>query len=69
MLIESETRAKNVFNTIYLNLRNMEDGTVAQFKAGLDVWLKTIPDEPTIPGRQRAALTNSLLDQTSLFHP
>ena len=62
-------RGSKLFNTIPLELRNMADGTVTQFKAGLDAWLKTIPDEPTIPGRQRAAITNSLLDQTSLLHP
>ena len=38
-------------------------GTVEQFKAGLDHWLSTIPDQPTIARRQRAAKTNSLLDQ------
>jgi hypothetical protein len=43
-------------------------GTLTQFKAGLDAWLATIPDEPTVPGRQRAAVTNSLLDQTALTH-
>ena len=34
-----------------------------QFKTRLDDWLSKIPDQPTILGRQRAAATNSLLDQ------
>ena len=36
------------------------------FKAGLDTWLGTIPDQPTIPTRQRAAATNSILDHVAL---
>ena len=43
----------------------MNAGTVEQFKHGLDTWLKTVPDQPTIPGRQRAAKTNSIIDQAT----
>ena len=38
-------------------------GTVEQFKAGLDLRRSGVPDQPTVAGRQRAAKTNSLLDQ------
>ena len=41
-------------------------GTVDQFKGELDKWLSSIPDQPTVAGRQRAANTNSLLDQVLL---
>ena len=41
---------------------------VDTFKSGLDAWLGTVPDQPTIPGRQRAAATNSLLDQVMLLN-
>ena len=59
-----------LFNLIPRGLRDMHTGTVDQYKVGLDSWLATVPDEPTIPGRQRAAVTNSLIDQTALtsFH-
>ena len=43
----------------------MSVGTVDQFKHGLDDWLVTVPDQPTIPGRQRAAKTNSIIDQVA----
>ena len=61
-------RGAKLFNCIPIELRNMTVGTADQFKAGLDSWLSTIPDEPSVPGRQRAAMTNSLLDQTTLNH-
>ena len=55
-------KGSKLFNIIPKDLRDMT-GTVEQFKAGLDHWLSTIPDQPTVAGRQRAAKTNSLLDQ------
>ena len=61
-------RGSKLFNCIPIELRNMTVGTVDQFKSGLDSWLTTIPDEPSVPGCQRAALTNSLLDQTAFNH-
>ena len=50
------------------DIRDMKGVTVDTFKAGLDAWLSTVPDQPTIPGRQRAALTNSLIDQVAINH-
>ena len=44
-------------------LRNMGEVMVETFKSGLDAWLGTVPDQTTLPGRQRGAATNSLLDQ------
>ena len=55
-----------LFNLLPRDLRDTLTGTVDQFKAGLDSWLSTIPDQPTIPGRLRAAQSNSLLDQAAL---
>ena len=46
----------------------MKGVTVDTFKAGLDSWLSGIPDQPTINGRQRAALSNSLIDQVVMNH-
>ena len=45
----------------------MNYGTVEKFKLELDKFLSVIPDEPTIPGRTRAATTNSLFDQLQLL--
>jgi ribonuclease P/MRP protein subunit RPP40 len=59
-------KGSKVFNLIPRLLRDM-NGTVDQFKAELDRWLSSIPDQPTVGGRQRAAQTNSLLDQV-LMH-
>ena len=56
-------RGAQLFNHLPRHLRDTLTGTVEQFKAGLDQWLSTIPDQPTIPGRLRGAATNSLLDQ------
>ena len=55
-----------LFNIIPRHLRDISTGTVDQFKAELDSWLSTVPDQPTIPGRLRAAQSNSLLDQAPL---
>ena len=62
-----QVKGAQLFNLIPKDLRNMT-GTVLQFKAGLDTWLSNIPDQPTINARQRAAMTNSLLDQVPM-HP
>ena len=54
-----------LFNLIPKNLRDIT-GSQDHFKSCLDDWLKTIPDQPTIPGRQRPGASNSLLDQVPL---
>ena len=54
-----------LFNIIPRHLRDIKTGTVDQFKTELDSWLTTLPDQPTIPGRLRAAQTNSLLHQVT----
>ena len=58
-------RGAGLFNLLPRALRDTQSGTVDQFKAQLDKWLELVPDQPTVPGRQRAAKTNSLLDQVS----
>ena len=59
-------RGAQLFNAIPRALRDMTTGTPDQFKQMLDTWLSTIPDQPTIQGRQRAATSNSLLDQVPM---
>ena len=61
-------KGARLFNVLPRDLRDTNTGTVDQFKARLDDWLATIPDQPTIEGRQRAASTNYLLDQVILLH-
>ena len=58
-------RGARLFNLLPPGLRNMASDHVSTFKQNLDTWLEMVPDEPTIPGRQRAAVTNSLLDQVA----
>ena len=63
-----QVKGARLFNLVPRDLRDMKAVTVDTFKAGLDAWLATIPDQPTIPRRQRAALTNSLIDQVVVNH-
>ena len=60
-------KGARLFNLIPRALRDTQSGTVDQFKYKLDEWLAVVPDQPTISGRQRAANTNSLLDQVGLL--
>ena len=60
-----KVKGSRLFNLIPKELRDMT-GTVVQFKAGLDSWLSTVPDQPTVPDRQRPAETNSLLHQVPM---
>ena len=66
---ESSLKVKGaqLFNIIPRALRDITVGSPEQFKRQLDEWLATIPDQPTIPGRPRAASSNSLLDQVPLM--
>ena len=52
-----------LFNLCPKGLRDMASEHQDRFKDNLDAWLSEIPDQPTTPGCQRAATTNSLLDQ------
>ena len=54
-----------LFNLLPRHIRDIVTGTTDQFKMELDSWLESIPDQPTIQGRQRAGKTNSLIDQVA----
>ena len=62
-----KVRGARLFNLMPQYLRDMKDVSVDTFKANLDTWLASIPDQPTIPGRQRAAQSNSLIDQAAML--
>ena len=55
-----------LFNILPNHLRNENSGDFALFKNHLDIFLSTVPDQPTTPGLSRAAASNSLLDQVPL---
>ena len=63
-----QIKGARLFNLAPLSLRCRTGVTVDTFKAELDTWLSSIPDQPTIEGRQRASLTNSLIDQVVANH-
>ena len=49
-----------------LHLRNSDHGDILMFKNHLDIFLSDIPDEPTVQGLTRAAISHSLLAQIPL---
>ena len=63
-----QVKGARLFNLVPKEIRNLSGVTVDTFKSGLDAWLNQILDQPTIPGRQRSALTNSLIDQVVANH-
>ena len=60
-------KGARIFNLLPVWIRTLNGVTVDKFKSELDLFLSGVPDQPTIPGRQRAAATNSLLDQLQLI--
>ena len=54
------------FNLIPVHIRNIDAADQNVFKMNLDLFLSSVPDQPTIPEQTRAARTNSLLDQIPL---
>ena len=55
-----------MFNLLPSEIRNLTSEKVDIFKSRLDVFLKDIPDQPTISEEGRAAETNCLLNQIPL---
>ena len=56
-------KGAKLFNLLPVWIRTLNGVSVDRFKSELDKFLSIVPDQPTCPGRQRAAVTNSLLDQ------
>ena len=61
-------KGAKLFNLLPESLRGMNSQHVDFFKNHLDVFLSSIPDQPTHAGLGRAAETNSLLHQIPLFY-
>ena len=60
-------KGAQIFNILPVWIRTVNGVSVDKFKSELDSFLSGVPDQPTVPGRQRAAATNSLLDQIQLI--
>jgi hypothetical protein len=60
-------RGANIFNLLPENLRSMNTNHVDIFKNYLDVFLSSIPDQPTVTWPGRAAESNSLLHHLPMF--
>ena len=60
-------KGARIFNLLPVWIRTLSGVSVDKFKNELDKFLAGVPDQPTCPGRQRAAATNSLLDQLQLI--
>ena len=55
-----------LFNLLPKSLRNENAADFPLFKNHLDIFLARIPDQPTMSGLARGAVTNSLWDQVPL---
>ena len=60
-------KGARVFNLLPVWIRTLNGVTVDHFKTELDKFLGGVPDQPTVPGRQRAATSNSLIDQLQII--
>ena len=61
-------RGAQLFNLLPESLRSMNTEHVYTYKNHLDTFLASVPDQPTVTGLGRAALTNSLLHQLPTFY-
>ena len=61
-------KAKRLFNRLPKPIRNITNCRPHTFKIHLDMYLKTVPDEPRVPGYAQFSpvTTNSLIDQITL---
>jgi hypothetical protein len=65
--LAGSVQGARIFNLLPSNLRNVNSGDFALFNNYLDIFLSTVPDQPTTttttPSLPRAAESNSLLEQ------
>ena len=55
-----------LFNLLPPNIRSMTGCSVDIFKKSVDDFLASVPDQPTVSGLTRAAVSNSLIDQLAM---
>ena len=55
-----------LFNLLPPDIRSMTGCSTDMFKKSVDDFLASVPDQPTVPGLNRAAATNSLIDQLAM---
>ena len=60
-------KGAQIFNLLPEQIRSMNTDHIDMFKNHLDVFLASIPDQPTMTGLGRAAESNSLLHQSCPF--
>jgi hypothetical protein len=56
-----------MFNLMPTQLRNSDHGDVEMFKNHLGIYLRNIPDQPTVAGLAKGAQINSLLHQVPMY--
>ena len=61
-------RGAHLFNLLLDSIRTMNTEHVEMFKTHLDIFLESIPDQPTGTGLGRAAESNSLIRQLPMFY-
>ena len=62
------SKCATIFNSLPRNLRSLNTAeSIDEFKKRLDNVLKNVPDQPTIPGKMRAAEYNSLVHQIPYY--
>ncbi|KAG0719306.1 hypothetical protein GWK47_050794 [Chionoecetes opilio] len=58
----------NIFKSLHKNVRNITGCSVNTFKYGLDKILRTVPDEPPVPGyTAKCRTSNTIPDQVALL--
>jgi len=62
-----KVKGSKLFNLLPKGIRNLENVSVDVFKHRLDVYLKTVPDQPNIPHYHQRAASNSLIDQLEVI--
>ena len=60
-------RGPQLFNSLPKSVRELSRVSVDTFKNNLDTFLRSLPDEPPIPGYHRRAVSNSVMDQAALL--
>ena len=61
-------RGAHLFNLLPDSIRTMNTEHVEMYKTHLDIFLESIPDQPTGTGLGRAAESNSLIRQLPMFY-